>query len=181
MKKTALPALASLLLLCACNSGAEPSAQQIVYTKIADCRETVENENAAFSILDCGKVGSFTVSISQQSPVYFTVQLESEGKKQLTDFESLSGELPLEPGKAMEWHLYDDKPRFLIFRLAWGTEQEPHVYAQRLVLNYVAGDEICPVAIVDIKNNPDANQRARDLLADKYVNLKGCPDSIERI
>lgn len=181
MKKTALPALASLLLLCACNSGAEPSAPQIVYTKIADCKETVENENAAFSVLDCGKIGAGAVSISQQSPIYFTVQLESAGKKLVTDFESLSGELPLDPGKTLEWHLYEGKPRFLIFRLGWGSAQEPHVFRQHLVLNYVAGDEICPIATVDVKNNPDANQKVRDLLAKKYLSLKGCPGSVERI
>jgi hypothetical protein len=46
----------------------------------------------------------------------------------MTDFETLSDELPLEPGKTLEWHLYDGKPRFLIFRLGWGTEQEPHTF-----------------------------------------------------
>lgn len=180
MKKTALPVLVSLLLLCACNSGAESSAPLIVYTKIADCEETVENENAAFSVLDCGKVGVSPVTISQQSPIYFTVQLESGDKKRMTDFESLSGELPLEPGAALEWHLYDGAPRFLIFRLGWGTEQDPHAFRQRLVLNYVADDAICPVATVDVKNNPDANQKARDLLVEKYHSLKTCPTSVDK-
>jgi len=179
MKQYVLFAAACWLSLHASQSSAESSAPLIVYTKIADCKETVENENAAFSVLDCGKVGASSVTISQQSPIYFTVQLESGVKKRMTDFESLSGELPLEPGAALEWHLYDGAPRFLIFRLGWGTEQDPHAFRQRLVLNYVADDAICPVATVDVKNNPDANQKARDLLVEKYSSLKMCPTTME--
>lgn len=182
MKKNAATVMASLLLfLTACTSGAEPSAPAVAYTHLTDCTEAVENENAAFSVLTCPKVGSYDLSISQQSPVYFTVQLKKGEKVQSSDFETLSGELPLEPGKALEWHLYNGEPRFLIFRLAWGTAAEPFVTNQYLVLNYVGKDSVCPLATVDVKKNPDANQKVRDLLNQKYSGIKSCPPNVEQM
>lgn len=169
---------ASLVFLTSCGSDAEQADMNISYTHLKDCTEQVDNVNAAFSVLKCPKVGDYQLSISQQSPVFFTVQLQKGKHVVTTDFESLSGELPLDPGKALEWHLKNAEPHLLVFRLGWGTEAEPFAFKQHLVINYVGKDSICPLATIDVKKNADANQKARDLVAGQFKNVNACPEKI---
>ncbi len=171
---------AMLALLTACDSGAEAAPPVIHYTHLKDCAETVANDNAAVSILDCPKVGSYDLRTTHQSPTFFTVHLKRGEEELTTDFPALSGELPLEPGKVLEWHLVQGEPRFLIFRLGWGTEAEPAAVNQYLVLSYVAKDVVCPLATVDAKQ-ANANQKARDLLAGRYASVAACPAAVEKL
>ncbi len=54
---------------------------------------------------------------------------------------------------AIEWHLVNNKPKYMIFRLSWGTENEPFKMRQYLVVNLMTDNDICPLATIDVKNN----------------------------
>lgn len=176
-----LAALGLAACAASCSSDASQTNKEIVYTPLQKCVETVENANAAFSELKCPDVGSYELTVTQQSPVYFTVHLQKQGRKLSTEFESITGELPLEPGKTLEWHLVNDEPQFLIFRLAWGTEAAPFKMSEHLVVSYVGQKEICALASIDAKKNRDANQKARDLVSETFSSVRSCPQKILQI
>jgi hypothetical protein len=83
---------------------------------------------------------------------------------------------PVEPGHAIEWYLYDNKPRFMIFRLSWGTEDKPFEMKQYLVINLVTENRICVIDKVAVDKVKDANEVARELIAEKYRGILTCPD-----
>lgn len=166
----------------ACNSETDDRAQgttlQTSYTRIDSCKETVESENAAFSILDCGKVGERDLHITVQSPTVFTVRLKYDGTEAMSEFEELSGDLPLETGPTLEWYSDNSQLRFMVFRVSWGTEDEPFQMNERLVISYVAEDRICPLATVGVKSNRNANEKARELIYDKLLSTSECPKDV---
>lgn len=169
----------SLLGLCllGCQSVAAPTS--ITYTKIESCIEQIENENAAFSELQCSNIGEYSLNITQQSPLYFNVILSHKGKTASSELDTFSYELPIEPGKAIEWHLTEGTPRFMIFRIF--VQEENQIINEQLTLSLVADERICPVVSVSIKNNPNANEIIRSLISAKYKDIKSCPSDIERI
>lgn len=85
----------------------------------------------------------------------------------------------MEPGKAIEWHLTDGTPRFMIFRIF--VQEENQIINEQLTLSLVTAERICPVASVSIKNNPKANEKMRSLISEKYKDIESCPSDIERI
>ncbi len=166
----------------ACNSETDGKTSektlQTSYTRIDSCKETVENENAAFSVLDCGKVGDHDLHITVQSPTVFTVRLKDDGTESMSEFEELSGDLPLETGPTLEWYSDNSQPRFMVFRVSWGTDDEPFQMDERLVISYVAKDRICPLATVGVKSNKNANEKARALIYDKLLSTSECPKDV---
>ncbi|WP_250461754.1 hypothetical protein [Microbulbifer litoralis] len=178
---------ATLLLLLsftsvACNSEADSKTPEdslkTSYTRIGSCEETVDNANAAFSILDCGKVAGRDLRITVQSPTIFTVRLMKSGTEAMSEFEELSGDLPLETGPALEWYSDNQKPRFMVFRVSWGTDKKPFQMDERLVINYVAKDRICPLATVSIESNKNANEKTRELIYDRFLSTSECPEEV---
>lgn len=156
------------------HSEVENVQREHVYTRISECKEVVENSNAAFSELSCANVGGMALTISIQKPTYFIVNLGEAS----SEFEVLSGELPLEVGTAIEWPLVDGRPRYMIFRLKWGTEEDPFNIKERLVVSYVSKDRICPLATVD-GSRAHANEKARALISEKFSSIKECPASVQ--
>ncbi|MFC6633718.1 hypothetical protein [Microbulbifer taiwanensis] len=179
--------LKTLLLLAsfsvtACDSEASDSVPahglQTSYTRIDSCRETVDNANAAFSLLDCGKVGEHQVHITVQSPTVFTVRLKDDGTEAMSEFEELSGDLPLETGPAIEWYSEGENLRFMVFRLRWGTDEAPFQMDERLVISLVSADRICPLATVGVKSNRNANEKARQLIQNQLLATSECPKDV---
>lgn len=168
-----------LLLLVSCNSngGVEKSIQ---YTYIKDCKEKIENENAAFSELLCPRIGSYDVVIKSVGMEFMSIILQGNGKSLATDSDDLTKDLPITPGqmKVIEWHSENNKPKYMIFRLAWGTATKPFVMTERLVINLVSSDKICPLATINTKAVKNANQMARDLLGSELSKITTCPKSI---
>ena len=169
-----------LFFTTACESNEELVNDSVVYTKISDCVEQVKNDNAAFSHLKCKGVGTHALNITVQEPVYFTLGLKKGTVEALSEFEEISGELPLETGPVIEWHLRGDNPRFMIYRVSWGTD-DPFTMKEYLVLSYVAGTRICPLAKVDMTENKHANEKVRELLNSKFLSVKSCPKIIENV
>lgn len=168
-----------LLLLVSCNSngGVEKPVQ---YSYIKDCKEKIDNNNAAFSELLCAKIGSYDVIIKSVGIEFMSIILQGNGKSLATDSDDLTKDLPFTPGrmKVIEWHLENNEPKYMIFRLAWGTPSEPFVVTERLVINLVGSDRICPLAIINTKAAKNANQMARDLLAAELSKVTSCPKNI---
>lgn len=168
-----------LLLLVSCNSngGVEKSIQ---YTTIKDCKEKVDNDNAAFSELLCSRIGSYEVTIKSVGVEFMSIILQGNGKSLATDSDELTKDLPFTPGrmKVIEWHLENNEPKYMIFRLAWGTPSEPFVVTERLVIHLVSSDKICPLATINTKAAKNANQIARDLLASELSKITSCPKTI---
>lgn len=168
-----------LLLLISCNSngGIEKSIQ---YTNIKDCKENIDNDNAAFSELLCPKIGSYDVIIKSVGIEFMSIILQGNGKPLATDSDDLTKDLPFTPGrmKVIEWHLENNEPKYMVFRLAWGTASEPLVMTERLVINLVSSDRICPLATINTKAVKNANQIARDLLASELSKVTSCPKYI---
>ncbi|SHF26826.1 hypothetical protein SAMN04487965_1789 [Microbulbifer donghaiensis] len=166
----------------ACNSeaGSETSKKmlQTSYTRIDSCRETVDNVNAAFSILDCGKLGEHDLQITVQSPTVFTVHLKNGSSEVMSEFEELSGDLPLETGPTLEWYSDNHQPRLMVFRVRWGTEEAPFQMNERLVISHIGIDRICPLATVDVQSNKNANEKARALIYEKFLSISECPESV---
>lgn len=166
----------------ACNSEVDRKTQKdtlhTTYTRIDSCEETVQNDNAAFSILDCGKVGGRDLHITIQSPNIFTVRLKNGGSEAMSEFEELSGDLPLETGPAIEWYSDNHQPRFMVFRVSWGTDDGPFQMDERLVISYVTKDRICPLATVGVKSNKNANEKTRELIYDKFLSTSECPKTV---
>lgn len=148
------------------------------YTHLKNCKEQIENDNAAFSELLCPKIGSYSILIKTQSPQFITISLNNAGRSLATNFNPVTKELPIEYGKAIEWHLENKEPKYMIFRLAWGTPSEPFVMTERLVINLVSSDKICPLATINTKAVKNANQMARDLLVSELSKVTSCPKNI---
>ena len=178
MKKYFFFMVLALISLSSCQSEQSQAQEKIIYTYIKDCVETVENENAAFSELSCPDVGSYKLNITQQSPMYFNVVLSNQVATISTDFTSLTNESPLEPGTAIEWHLVQGEPRFMIFRLSWGSQEQPFNMQQYLTINLVESNGICSLAVVRVSKHKNANQKARDVLNNQKRMRLECPNSI---
>lgn len=165
----------ALLIFTSCVSSNQHDEETgIKYTFIKDCKNKINNVNAAYSELSCPDVAGYHVEITEQEPQYFNVLLIKDGKKISSDFTSETNENPIETGKAIEWHLYDNKPKFMIFRLSWGTADNPFEMQQYLVLNLVTENEICVIDKVLVDNVKNANQAARDLISIKYKDISTC-------
>ncbi len=169
--------LSQFLSRCACLSllACQTQAVSIVYSTIGECREKIENVNAAFSELACKSVGNYQVDIKQQSPQYFTITVAAKGTSASSELETITQELPMEPGKVIEWHLVDKQPKFMIFRLKMQVGQ---VMTEYLTLSLVTLDRICPIATIETAKNPNSNQKARDLITEKFSALAECPTSV---
>lgn len=165
----------AFVFLLACQS----HATTISYSTIADCKEQIDNDNAAFSELHCKPVGAYQLDIKQQSPQYFTITLTADGKSVSSELETLTQELPMEPGKAIEWHSIDRQPKFMIFRLK--AQLDDSAMKEYLTLNLVTAKRICPLASIETAKNPNVNQKARDLIAEKFSVMNDCPAEILRL
>lgn len=166
------------LLVVSINSNGITVKEAAQYTHLKDCKEQIENDNAAFSELLCPKIGSYSILIKKQSPQFITISLINAGRTLETNFNPVTKELPIEHGKSIEWHLENKEPKYMIFRLAWGTPSEPFVMAEHLVINLVSNDKICPLATINTRAVKKANQMARDLLASELSKVTSCPKSI---
>jgi len=162
-----------LTLLVGCQNQAASQSTSIVYTQIKDCTEQIENDNAAFSELLCPSIGNSKVEIKQQSPQYFIVTLKAGELSASSELEAYTQELPMEPGKAIEWHLIDNKPKFMVFRVKVQTEND--AAKEMLTLNLVTQDRICPLVSVATKTTPQANEKIRDLIKTKFHETQECP------
>lgn len=174
MNRKILSLCIALTVLFSCQSNAV--ANKIVYTTVKNCAETVANDNAAFSELDCGALGGSTLKIKQQSPQYFTLLLNTAGAIATSELETYTAEAPMEPGKVIEWHLSDNQPRFMVFRISF--QQDAGKMTQLLTLNLVAKDRICPLASIDTAKMPKANEKMHELIKTDFANAKECPQSI---
>lgn len=171
-----------------CHSEITPSKQaasanlkaEPLYTFIKDCKDTSNNVNAAFTELSCSQLGKYKVDISAQSPQFFNIHLTKGSEKISTDFTVVTKDNPVEAGKAIEWHLHNNEPTHMIFRLSWGTDVEPFNMRQYLVLNLVTSKDICVLATADVKNNKNANQKIRDLMLNEFSEITTCPADIAR-
>ncbi|MCP4489127.1 MAG: hypothetical protein GY820_17715 [Gammaproteobacteria bacterium] len=146
---------------------------------MSECIDNIENENAAFSNLKCNKIGSYELNITVQEPIYFTISLKKGTLEIHSEFEELSGELPLETGPTIEWHLSNEEPRFMVYRVSWGTDETPFTMTEYLTINYVAHDRICPIAKVNAKGQEKANERVRELINNRFSSLKACTRTVE--
>lgn len=175
MRNLLLKILPILTITVSCHS---QDVDSIDYTHLKDCTETVTNENAAFSELHCKKIGSYSVSITQQSPTIFDIHLTHDNKVISTEFDQLTTELPLESGKTIEWHLVNGEPKFMIFRLKWGTEDAPFTMNEYLVASRIDKNGFCTLATIDVHENKDANQKARDTIKDSPGKADACDAQI---
>ena len=151
----------------------------IRFTFLKDCKETIMNDNAAYSEQVCPDLGNYKVSISKQDPQFFNIILKQGAQTATSDFTVVSNEKPIKEGKAIEWHLQNNTPKYMIFRLSWGTDDEPFKMREYLVVNLVTTSEICALATIDIKNNRDANEKARNLLGKEFKNTQACPEKVQ--
>ena len=154
------------------------SYSEVEYTFLKNCKEKVKNENAAFSEMTCPSISGYKVSITSQSPQYFNIILSKSGRSLISDFTLVSNDNPIEAGKAIEWHINNNTPEFMIFRLSWGSNNAPFKMKEHLVVNLVTDKKICVLATIDVKKNKNSNQKARDLISGKFKGMKSCPDSI---
>lgn len=166
-----------LLLLISCNSNGDIE-KTIQYTYIKDCKEKIDNDNAAFSELVCPKIGSYGVIIKSVGVEFMSIILQGNDKTLATDSDDLTKGLPFGQMKVIEWHLENNEPKYMIFRIAWGTAAEPFVMTERLVLNLVSNDRICPLATVNTRTFKNANQIARDWLSSELTKSNSCPKTI---
>jgi hypothetical protein len=168
--------MCSIVSLMACQTQAAPQATTIVYSTVGDCKETIKNDNAAFSELHCKPVGAYQVDIKQQSPQYFTVTVGANGKSASSELETITKELPMEPGKVIEWHLSGTELKYMIFRIK--TQTDGGSTKEFLTVNLITEKRICPIASIDVSKNSNANQKARDLLTEKFSAIKECPADV---
>jgi len=176
-------ALSSTLCHSETPSDRTTSAKQIEepqYTFIKDCKDKINNDNAAFTELSCFPLGKYKVDITAQSPQFYNIHLTKGAEKISTDFTVVTNDNPVEAGKAIEWHLHNNEPKYMIFRLSWGTDAEPFKMKQHLVLNLITSKEICSLATVDVKKNKNANQKVRELMLNKFSKITDCPAEIAR-
>ena len=157
----------------------DSTTADIRYTFLKDCKETILNDNAAFSEQNCPDLAAFKVSITKQDPQFFNIILKHKTQESSSDFTVVSNKKPIKEGKAIEWHLQDNVPKYMIFRLSWGTDDQPFKMREYLVVNLVTANDICALATIDIKNNRDANEKARNLLLKEFKNTQACPEKIQ--
>lgn len=162
----------ALVALFACSAWA---GAPVVSVALNDCAESGDSEGAAFTRLECPPVGSYDLYVLEQNPTLFTVQLVRNEQTLETDFMPLTGDLPLESGKVLQWHLEDGEPRFLLVTLRWGTEQSPFTFTPRLTVNYVSAERICTLAVIAAKDGQKARDQAMNLLSKQFANVDSCP------
>lgn len=155
------------------------TTSDIRYTFIKECNESVENDNAAYSQLDCPDLGEYKVSITRQDPQYFNIILKKGNQETSSDFTAVSNEKPIEAGKAIEWHIQNNTPTHMIFRLSWGSDEQPFKMREYLLVNLVTSTDICVLATIDIKNNRNANEKARGLILKEFKDTRTCPEKIQ--
>ncbi len=173
--------IVALSSTCYSSDNQESTQLAPIYTFIKDCKDTTDNDYAAFTELTCAPIKGFNIEITHQPPQFFNIHLIKDSTELSTDFIAVTNENPLEPGKAIEWHVENDQPRFMIFRLSWGTEESPLDMREYLVLNYVNKTDICSIATVNVKTNKNANQKVRDMMLEKFQEIKSCPETILKI
>jgi len=176
IKKKLYKTVLLLSLLVGCQNQAASKDTSVVYTHLKDCKEQIENDNAAFSELLCPQIGNYKVKIQQQSPQYFTVTLSNKSSSASSELETYTLEAPMEPGKAIEWHLINNKPVFMVFRV--NVQSDTGNSNEMLTLNLVTDNRICALASVATKNTPNANAKVRDLIKTKFLNITECPTAI---
>lgn len=167
------------IALVAMLSGAEssvagPKGSEIVYTPIADCKEQDENPNAAFFKLACKSVGKFSLNVDIQPPQFFNLKLTQQGTTIHSEWDLLTKEGPMEPGKTLEWHMQNGEPKFLIFRIAYQLDYSAPKQ-EVLTVNWIGKGRICLLATVNTLKNPNANQQARDLISKNFAAINECP------
>jgi hypothetical protein len=168
--------MCSIVNLMACQTQAAPQVATIVYSTVSDCKETIQNDNAAYSELRCKPIGAYQLDIKQQSPQYFTISVGANGKTASSELETVTKELPMEPGKVIEWHLIGTELKYMIFRIkaqTGGTTMK-----ELLTVSLVTEKRICPIASIEVTKNPNANKKARDLLTENFAALKECPAEV---
>ena len=172
----AIVATTLMTTLCYSESGKAPSpaTPDIRYTFLKDCHETVANENAAYSILACPDLAGFKVSITKQSPQYFNILLTTNNSEISSDFTAATNENPIKEGKAIEWHIVDKVPKFMVFRLSWGSDDKPNDMSEYLLVNLVSKDSICVLAAIDTKKNKNANEKAHSLILNEFKQTDTC-------
>jgi hypothetical protein len=82
----------------------------------------------------------------------------------------------MEPGKTIEWHLTDNQPKFMIFRIK--AQASDGLMKEYLSLSLVTTKRICPIASINTAKNPTANQKVRELITEKFSTLTECPESL---
>lgn len=166
----------ALVFVVPCHSEIQQGSDTAIkYTFIKECKEEVNNINAAYSERSCPDLAGYRVAISAQEPLYFTIRLAKNGKEVSTDFTAVTDDTPITPGNAIEWHLDNNIARFMIFRLSWGRAEAPFEMQQYLVINLITDEEICVIDKVPVARVTNANQFARALIASKYKTLTTCP------
>jgi hypothetical protein len=184
--------LSLALIAAASPAQAGATGVQISYTKIHECQEQIENPNAAFSQLQCKNIGKAAVSISIQAPQFFNLSVTQNGVTATSEWDLLTGEQPMEPGKTLEWHVQQGEPRFLVFRLRYNNadaaakqsatpQQQTPQQQEVLTVNWVHQNRICILAAINTAKNPHANQIARDLINTTFNRITTCPADWLRI
>ena len=159
----------------------EAKELDIAFTTLSECTEAVENPNDAASVLVCPPQRDMPVKVTTIGPDYFYIELVDKSSSLVSDFSKLSDELPLAPGKVIEWHLNKNKPKFMVFRISWGTKAEPFKMAEYLTVHLVTNQTICPLATINVRANKNANHIARELISGALANAEKCPESIKTI
>ena len=144
-------------------TGSASGATESQYTFLKNGKDITNHDNAAFTKLSCSSINGQQVRISEQGLQFFNIHL-SKGELNInTDFTLVSKDMPVEAGKAIEQYFFNNKPKYMIFRLSWSSEDAPFNMREHLVVNLITNKNICALATVDVKNNKNANQKARDL------------------
>lgn len=164
------------LILGTCHCQAGGNDLQLSYTQLKECKETVQNDNAAFSELKCKSVGKYEVRVNQAGAEYFGISLAQGAQKITSDFDGFPGMRPV--GQAIEWHSRAGEPVFMIFRISF---DEAGASKEVLTLNLVTPKSICPLASVATSKNPKANQQVRDLMTGQFAQVTTCPASITKL
>ena len=81
----------------------------------------------------------------------------------------------------IEWHLYDKVPKFMAFRLAWGSDDKPYDMGEYRVVNLVTKNSICVLATIDSKMNKNANEKAHSLILNAFKKTDRCLDKIMKL
>ncbi len=163
------------LLLCATTSHAASQDLQIAYTQLKNCKETVENPNAAYSELKCAAVGPYALRVQQAGAEYFGISLEQGAKKLISNFDAFPIARPA--GQVIEWHSRAGEPVYMVLRIRY---DEAGADKEVLTLSLVTSAGICPLAAVATSKNPQANQKVRDLIDGPFAKTLSCPTTIAR-
>lgn len=176
MKYFKLSHIVMYLTLGACHCQAGATDVQISYTQLRECKETVQNDNVAYSELKCPSLGKYEVRVNQVGAEYFGISLAQEADKISTEFEAFLGLRPV--GQAIEWHSRAGKPAYMVFRISF---EEAGASKEVLTLNLVTNKTFCPLASVSTSKNPKANQQVRNLINGQFAQTSTCPASITKL